>query len=192
MTPYTEVFRDDVLLVVDKAAGVPAQRTRDGDDGVYEMLCQTEPYVGLHHRLDRRASGLMVFAIDRSVNAALTRAFRKHAIQRTYIALCEGEPVDDQWLWPVDGKTARTDVEVVGPGPDGLTEIRCRLHTGRTHQIRIHAAMAGTPLAGDRRYGGDTARPWDRLGLHAQTLTLSHPKTHTSCTWTAPLPWTVG
>lgn len=190
MSPaLAEVYRDDVLLVVDKPAGMPSQRTAAGEDGVYELLCRTEPYVALHHRLDRRASGLLVVALDRRANKGLAAAFRKHRITRVYRALCEGDPGEARWDWPIEGKPARTDVVVVGSAGEGLTEIACTLHTGRTHQIRIHAAMAGTPLAGDRRYGGDAARPWDRIGLHAHTLGLVHPLTRVRCTWTSAPSW---
>lgn len=184
-----EIHRDDVLLVIDKPAGLPSQRTKRGEPGVYEILRERETYVGLHHRLDRRASGLLVLSLHKSVNKALTAGFRKHAITRTYIALCEGHVEDASWDWPVDGKRARTDVHALEHRPDGVSVVRCTLHTGRLHQIRQHAAMNGTPLVGDRMYGGDLSRPWDRLGLHAAELSLVHPKTGERCTWSAPLPW---
>lgn len=186
---FTEVYRDDVLLVVDKPASLPSQRTKRGEPGLFELLKATEPYVGLHHRLDRRASGLLVLALDRRVNKALARGFRKHTIRRTYVALCEGGVEDATWSWPVDGKPARTDVEALEAREDGTTAVRCRLHTGRTHQIRIHAAMNGTPLVGDRHYGGDLSRPWHRLGLHAERLELTHPLTSKPLDLRAPLPW---
>lgn len=183
------MFRDDVLLVVDKPAGLPSQRTKAGEPGLYELLKEQEAYVGLHHRLDRRASGLLVLALDKRANAGLARGFRKHSIRRTYLALCEGEACDDTWSWPVDGKPARTDVRVLENRLDGTTLVECRLHTGRTHQIRHHAAMNGTPLVGDRAYGGDLSRPWFRLGLHAARLELKHPLTGEQLELNAETPW---
>jgi 23S rRNA pseudouridine1911/1915/1917 synthase len=88
----------------------------------------------------------------------------------------EGEATAGSWRWPVDGKAARTDVTVRGFDA-GVTELECVLHTGRKHQIRIHAAMNGTPVLGDTRYGGDLARPADRLALQAWRLELEHPIT---------------
>ena len=186
---FTEIYRDDYLLVINKPAGLPSQRTKAGEEGVYELLSAHEDYVGLHHRLDRRASGLMVLTVHRSANKAMARAFRKHQVQRVYVALCEGEVHNGRWDSDVDGKPARTDVLVIGPYGDGLTAIECRLHTGRTHQIRIHAAMNGTPLAGDRTYGGDASRPWERLGLHAGELSLRHPTTGEAMTWSVAPTW---
>ncbi len=185
------VHRDDWLLVIDKPAGLPSQRTRDGTPGVYELLQRTEPYVGLHHRLDQRASGLLLLTVDRQANKAISEAFRQHTIQRTYAVLFEGPVSESTWSWPVDGKPARTDVtpSAEAPRPDGLTEGVCRLHTGRTHQIRIHAAMNGTPVLGDTKYGGDLARPSPHLGLHAWRLELTHPKTGDVLVVTAPPPW---
>ncbi|MEZ4318206.1 MAG: RluA family pseudouridine synthase [Myxococcota bacterium] len=183
-----EVFRDAWLLVVDKPAGLPTQGTRAGEPGLYEALCASEPYVGLHHRLDRNASGLVLFTLDRAANAAIAEGFRTHTIQRGYVARVEGEVVAGTWSWPVDGKPARTDVEVRS-WSDGVSEIGCRLHTGRKHQIRVHAAMNGTPILGDTRYGGDVARRAGRLALHAGSLELRHPVTGETLTLSAPTPW---
>ncbi|MCA9568738.1 MAG: hypothetical protein KC656_12890 [Myxococcales bacterium] len=133
-----------------------------------------------------------MLALDRRANAGLARAFREHRVRRTYAALCEGHVDAGTWSWDVDGKRARTDVEVEEARPDGVTAVVCRLHTGRTHQIRVHAAMNGTPLLGDRRYGGDLARPWDRLGLHAARLELVHPLTGEELAFEVPAPWAQG
>lgn len=171
-----EVYRDRWLLVVDKPAGLPTQATRTGEPGLYEQLCATEPYVGLHHRLDRNVSGLVLLTLDRSVNAAIAEGFRAHTIRRTYRATLEGEVAAGTWSWKVDGKPARTEVTVLRQA-SGQTEVELRLHTGRKHQIRIHAAMNGTPVAGDMRYGGDLTQPGPRLALHAWRLELVHPVT---------------
>jgi 23S rRNA pseudouridine1911/1915/1917 synthase len=168
------VFEDRWLLVVDKPAGLPSQPARDrrGPD-LHGLLAEAHPYVGLHHRLDTGASGLVLFTLDPSVNAAIARAFRDHLVERGYVAVLDGDPVPGPWTRALDGKSAHTDVDVVGIGDRGCA-VRCRLATGRTHQIRRHAALAGAPIVGDRRYGG---RPWERLALHAETLALVHPVT---------------
>jgi 23S rRNA pseudouridine1911/1915/1917 synthase len=184
-------YRDGWLVVVDKPAGLPSQRTRDGTDGVYERLCQTEAYVGLHHRLDQRASGLLLLTVDKRANQAIAEGFRTHTIQRAYRVLFEGPVAEASWTWPVDGKPARTDVTPVAgePRQDGLAEGVCRLHTGRMHQIRVHAAMNGTPVLGDTKYGGDLARPSPHLGLHAWRLELDHPQTGERLVVESPPPW---
>lgn len=169
-----EVFRDRFLLVVDKPAGLPTQATRAGEPGLYERLCAQEPYVGLHHRLDRGASGLLVFTLDPSANAGIAASLRQRTARRTYRAVLEGEVAPGAWTWPVEGQPAHTDVTVEAHR-DGLTEVICALHTGRKHQIRVHAALAGAPVAGDSTYGGDLCRPWPRLALHAWRLALPHP-----------------
>lgn len=174
-----EVFRDHWLLVVDKPAGLASQATRAGEAGLYEHLREREPYVGLHHRLDRNASGLMLFTLDPSANGGIAHGLRTHRITRTYRAVLEGEVVGGTWSWPVDGSAARTDVTVVAVR-DALSEVVCALHTGRKHQIRVHAAMAGAPVVGDRTHGGDLCRPWPRLALHASKLAFTHPITGAS------------
>lgn len=181
------LFQDRWILVADKPAGMPSQRTAQGEDGLFELLQQQHAYVGLHHRLDRNASGLILFTLARSANAAIAAGFRDHTIARTYLAWLEGEAVSGTWSWPVTRKAATTHVEVRGQH-DGLTEVVCTLETGRKHQIRVHAAMNGTPIAGDKKYGGDVARPSRRLALHASTLKLTHPNTGAVVTLESPAP----
>jgi 23S rRNA-/tRNA-specific pseudouridylate synthase len=179
-----EVFRDRWILVVDKPAGLPSQAPKGGGDNVHDLLRASEPYVALHHRLDAAASGLLLVGLDRSVNAALAEAFRAHAIARTYLAVGCGDARDGVWDRPVEGQAASTRVEVVGRG-GGRSALRLRPETGRKHQLRVHAALAGVPLLGDRAYGGD---PAERLALHAAELALVHPATGETVTLSSPLP----
>ena len=186
-TPLTWVYQDEFIGIVLKPAGLPSQRTRAGEAGLYEQLCEQHPYVGLHHRLDRNASGLLVVTLDRRANRALGAALKAHQIERFYTGVAEGDVLEGSWTWPVEKKSARTDVLPLRSA-GGLTEFQATLHTGRTHQIRIHAAMNGTPLVGDRRYGGDLSRPWIRVALHAHRLKLQHPITGVSLDLSVPLP----
>lgn len=182
------VYEDRWILVVDKPAGLPTQGTRAGEPGVYELLAALHRYVALHHRLDRPASGLVLLGLDRAANPGLAQAFREHSIERTYLAVLAGElPRDCTWSWPVEGKPARTQVRLVSRA-SGFSAVELRLHTGRKHQLRVHAAMAGLPLAGDRRYGGEAGRAWPRLALHAARLSLAHPVTGALLEVEAPLP----
>jgi 23S rRNA-/tRNA-specific pseudouridylate synthase len=175
------------LVVVDKPAGLPTQAARGGGDNLFDQLRALRPYVGLHHRLDTAVSGLVLFTLDPDLNAPIARAFREHAIARTYLAVAVGEVATTRWERPVDGAPARTRVEVVGTGA-GLTALRLWPETGRKHQLRIHAALAGAPLAGDRRHGGDAGRAWPRLALHATALGLTHPATGEEVEVRSPLP----
>lgn len=185
----TPVFADRWLLVVDKPAGLATQATRAGEPGLYDQLQAHERYLGLHHRLDQPASGLVLFTRDKAVNGAIAAGFRDHTIARTYLAVLWGGPLDDRTTWdvPLDGKRARTHVTVLGRDA-GLSACRVVLETGRLHQIRRHAAMAGHPILGDRRYGGQAGRELSRLALHAAGLGLEHPRTHERLDLRAPLP----
>lgn len=169
----TERYRDRWLLVVDKPPGLPTQAPRGGGDNLYDRLRAREAYVGLHHRLDAAASGLVLVTLDPSANRDIALAFRTHAVERTYLAVACGEVEPGVWDRPIDGEPACTVVEVAGR-LGGRTLLRLRPRTGRKHQLRVHAAFAGAPLLGDRTYGGD---PFARLALHAAALALDHPVT---------------
>jgi len=185
--PIREVFRDRWLLVVDKPSGLATQPTREGDDNVYDRLVAREGYVGLHHRLDQPASGLVLVTLDEAVNPAVAAAFRDHTARRTYRAVLWGDAVDAVWSAPIDGQRARTRVRVLGRD-NGFTAAEVSIETGRTHQIRRHAALAGAPIVGDRRYGAEAGTAWPRLALHAARLELAHPRTGAPLTFEAPLP----
>jgi 23S rRNA pseudouridine1911/1915/1917 synthase len=154
---------------------------------VLARLMARRAYVGLHHRLDTPASGLMVLAVDRRANAGLAEQFAGHTAGRTYAAVLYGNASGGTWVRPVQGKSARTTVEIVGHGA-GLSAARLEPHTGRKHQLRIHAALAGTPICGDRRHGGEAGTRWPRLALHATALRIVHPVTGESLQLHAPIP----
>lgn len=181
------VFRDAALWVVDKPAGLPTQAARGGGDNLYDRARAEAPYVGLHHRLDTAASGLVLLVVDPGVNAVVAAAFREHRIRRSYRAVAWGAVEAGFWDRPVEGKAAHTDVEVVGRGR-GMTALLLRPRTGRKHQLRVHAALAGAPLVGDRRYGGEASARWPRLALHAAGLGLAHPVGGAELALEAPLP----
>jgi len=182
-----EVYRDDALLIVDKPSGMPTQRTAAGVTGLFELLQAREPYVGLHHRLDRPASGLVLFTTHPSANRVITAGFRTHAIRRTYAAVLSGSPAAQVWTHPLDGRHARSEVDVIADDR-GYAAVRLSLHTGRTHQLRRHAALAGCAILGDRRYGGEFSHAWPRLALHACDLQLVHPLTGAVVSAHSPVP----
>jgi 23S rRNA pseudouridine1911/1915/1917 synthase len=148
-------------------------------------------YVGLHHRLDTPASGLLLLCTDRRWNKQISTAFQNQSIKREYWIACLGSPpASGIWNTPLQGKKAVTHFHTVQQY-HGFSCLSISLQTGRKHQIRIHAQQAGHPILGDRRYGGSTARLSPRLALHAQKLTFIHPATQESCTIESPLPETL-
>lgn len=181
------VYEDRWLWVIDKPVGIPSQGTRRGEAGVYELWSANHPYVGLPHRLDRAASGLLMLVRDPKANPAVARAFRANALHRSYLAAVEGVPEALAWTRPLEGKEAVTRVRSLS-SVDGRAALLLSLDTGRTHQIRQHGAMEGHPLLGDRRYGGPAARAWSRLALHAVALSGPHPVTGAPLHLVAPLP----
>jgi len=184
-----EHYRDAHLLVVEKPYGLATQPTRDGAMNLYELLCGKEDYVGLHHRLDTPASGLMLLALDRRVNADLARAFRERRVKRNYQMVVIGHPAGEEGSWTksVDGKKAHTNWKLLQK-TDGMAHLEAELETGRTHQIRRHAVQAGHPIVGDKRYGGGAARLWDRLALHATKLVFEHPVSREVLSLSCPMP----
>lgn len=182
-----EVYRDHSLLVVDKPAGLPSQQDRAGRRGAWEILGEREDYLGLHHRLDTAASGLLLFTVDKRANRGIARQLQDHSMIRHYTAVVLGDPGDQgRWEAPIDGKRACTHWRALERGRTSLLELS--LETGRTHQIRRHAAEAGHPLLGDRRYGGAAANLAPRLALHAHGLRLEHPHHRRELALESPAP----
>lgn len=175
--PHKSVYRDKWVLVVDKPSGLPSQAPRGGGDNLVDRLSAIESYVALHHRLDTPASGLLALAVDKRANKGLAAAFRERTAERRYLVVVLGAVSGiGEWTAPLRGKEARTAWRALAQG-GGMSVLEARLHTGRTHQIRLHAAGAGHPVIGDRRHGGAAGRVWPRLALHAWRLTLPHPRT---------------
>jgi len=171
-----ERYRDAAILVVDKPTGLPSQGTRTGTRRhLFAALQAQEAYVGLHHRLDTPASGLLLFTLDKRANRPIAEGFREGHIYRRYEVAVVGDPGEaGTWDTPIEGKAARTRWRRLAFG-DGIGLLEATLETGRTHQIRRHAAHHGHPVLGDRRHGGAAGRTWPRLALHAVQLNLDHP-----------------
>ncbi len=184
-----ERYRDADVVVVDKPSGLASQGTREGGRvHVHGILQGRERYAGLHHRLDRPASGLMLLTLRKQANAAVADALKRGAITREYLAVVLGDPgASGTWTAPVDDKPARTTWRRLGAA-GGVAVLACTLDTGRTHQIRQHAAGAGHPILGDRRHGGAAGRAWDRLALHAWRLRFPQPTTGEPIDVVAPIP----
>jgi 23S rRNA pseudouridine1911/1915/1917 synthase len=205
---------DDWLLAVDKPAGVLTQpdeslhaRGDALDHRVVRWLAVSEgrrPFVRLVHRLDRVTSGVVLFARDPRALPVLHRAWADGSVDRCYLAVVEGRPTFEsttldrpiardrshRWRFTCDdgGKPARTHIDVVERFEAGTSVIRCRLVTGRTHQVRVHLAALGLPVLGDRLYGSRRSSEVRRPLLHARSITLGHPKTGAPLTITSPIP----
>jgi 23S rRNA pseudouridine1911/1915/1917 synthase len=166
---------------------------------------------GIVHRLDKGTSGLLMVARTRAARIGLTAQLAARGVGREYLALVAGTVEADAGLIDAPlgradrdptrvrvqagGRPARTHYHVEGryAGPDPTTLLRCRLETGRTHQIRVHLASIGHPVVGDRRYGGRAPSGWlplaaDRHFLHAATLAFDHPVTGVRLSFSSPLP----
>ena len=193
------LYEDDTLLFVDKPAGlVVQQRMHEPDEPYLEgMVASYSSPVYLMQRLDRGTSGVMFFSKRSDMNVRLTRRFERKLIRKRYLAICDGELAETQ---TIDAPIARTGAITFGVREEGkraITHVRPQaatlsgslleigLETGRTHQIRVHLAAIGHPLAGDWLYGKENAA---RPMLHAAELVMTHPLTGQHLRVVAPAP----
>jgi 23S rRNA-/tRNA-specific pseudouridylate synthase len=154
----------DDWIAVNKPAGMPTQPPRDRAVRSLEELLRVEHReIYLVHRLDTPTSGVVLFARTRAAAARFSELFATGAMRKIYVALVDGT-IDREITIdsPIEGRAAMTIVR-----PRGGSRVEAEIKTGRTHQIRIHLASIGHPVAGDRRYGG---KPAPRLMLHAWKL----------------------
>jgi 23S rRNA pseudouridine1911/1915/1917 synthase len=208
--PYEIAYEDEYLLVVDKPAGVVVHPARGHRRGTLAQALSGrggggEPWrAGIVHRLDRDTSGLLVVAKSDAVHRALKALLAARALRREYLALVDGHPsartgtIDapigrdrrDRVLMSIDSedpREARTHFEVERLLPSSAL-LRVVLDTGRTHQIRVHFAAIGHPIAGDPQYGEAGRFGLERQFLHAARLGFTHPVTGASVDVRSPLP----
>jgi RluA family pseudouridine synthase len=165
----TIIGESDDWVAVDKPAGMPTQPARDREQRSLEELLRLRfREIWLVHRLDTPTSGVVLFAKRPEAAAGLSALFAAGQIRKTYLAIIERELREERIVeTPVQGRSARTTFHPLRS--DGLTTLaEVVIETGRTHQIRIHAASIGHPVVGDRRYGSGTRAK--RLMLHAWKL----------------------
>lgn len=206
------LYEDDGLLVLDKPAGLAVHAGGSVSLGAVELLRAARPredFLQLAHRLDRATSGCLLLARKPRALHALHRAFRENEVRKTYIALLVGRlkrrerkvdlPLDRsrstgsaRRVRAGSGQPAQTRF-IPRQGWSEATLVNAVPITGRTHQIRVHAAAIGHPVLGDDRYGQtrsgpDRATGLKRLFLHASRLELRHPLTSRALRVHAPLP----
>ena len=209
------VHADAQLLVIDKPAGLvvhPAPGHWSGTllNGLlaFDAAFADLPRAGIVHRLDKDTSGLMLVARTRQSMEALVRMIAARDVRRQYLALGHQawvgpalaerrsvigrDPFHRLRMAEVDparhgGKPAHTTLERLDSVAAACL-VRCTLHTGRTHQIRVHMAALGHPLIGDTTYGGTPTPVLQRQGLHAYHLALAHPITGAPLDFVSPLP----
>ncbi len=183
LPPFELLYEDEDLYVVDKPAGLVTAPTPESDRGnLAEQLSQRAGRpVFVVHRLDRPTSGVLVVARTDLANRALGAAFAAHTLEREYRAVVCGHYAGPTTIdRPVGGRRAVTHVEPLQQFADA-TLLRVTLETGRSHQIRLHTAGFGHPVAGDTQHGGERSRQFmprpPRLALHARVLGFPHPRT---------------
>ena len=188
------IYKDDNIIVLNKPSGLAVQggtNTLRHIDGMLEALKFEKPEAPrLVHRIDKDTSGILVLARDRKNAELLTAAFKKHDLQKTYLALVKGCPKADageikapllkageKSQVSAEGKKAVTRYRVLDHAGSKFALIEAEPLTGRTHQIRAHLEYLGTPIVGDDKYYGEKREKFaalkDKLYLHAYKIDLS-------------------
>ena len=208
------LFEDDSLLIVNKPSGFAVHGGSGVDSGIIEGFRKLNPehhFLELVHRLDRDTSGCLMIAKKRSALRSLHGQFRDDTVSKTYLALLSGQwarkklLVDQPLLKNVSkGGERMVIISQAGKASETLfrriklykdsTLVEVSPKTGRTHQIRVHAAFLSHPIIGDDRYGLDDInkafknRGYKRMFLHAETLQFQHPVSGETVKVSAPLP----
>ena len=216
------VYQDEHIIVINKPAGLVVHPGAGVPDGTllnallfHFPEVASVPRAGIVHRLDKDTSGIMVVARTIEAQMSLVKQLQDRSMGREYEAVCTGLMVAGGTVdEPIDRHPeVRTKMSVHPSGKEAVTHyrmierfqqhthVRCKLESGRTHQIRVHMDFIGHALVGDPVYGirkripagltpelGDYIRSFPRQALHAKTLTLIHPFTHQEMQWTTDLP----
>ena len=218
------LFEDEYLLIVNKPAGLVVHPGNGNPDhtlinGIYHYLKDTPGIPRLVHRLDKNTSGVIICGKNEQAHEAMSKLFTERTIYKGYLGICLGRypdpngiieaPLGRSKVDPIkrtirpDGRDSRTDYALIAH-ESGVSVMAYRLHTGRTHQIRVHSSFAGFPIVQDTFYGGEKERikklePMERAlaykvyanihrqALHARYLAFDHPYTGEHLTIIAPL-----
>lgn len=212
--PLDVLFEDQDLLVINKPAGLVIHAGAGHSEGtlVNALLAHCRALSGIGgkerpgivHRLDKETSGCIVVAKNDLTHRALSEQFVSRDVEKTYLAIVAGVPrhrsgtIDQpigrhavhrqkMAVQPSRGRSARTDYRIIKSSGDASV-IQCQLHSGRTHQIRVHLHHIGHSILGDKVYGGSVARKFDRQMLHAWRLAFTHPRTQQRQMFEADVP----
>ena len=214
-TPLQILFEDDDLLVIDKPAGMVVHPGAGNQEHtlVNALLSHCKVLSGIGgkerpgivHRLDKETSGCLVVAKNDATHRELSRQFAARTLKKTYLALVAGRlknqsgrvdapiarhPIHRQRMSiakSARGRSALTEYRVVRSGAE-MSLVECELHSGRTHQIRVHLHHLGHPILGDKLYAPKLAKPFPRQMLHAWRLGFTHPRSGELMQFEAPLP----
>jgi 23S rRNA pseudouridine1911/1915/1917 synthase len=211
--PLTFLYQDDDFAVVDKPCGMVVHPAAGNETGtLVNALLFSLPDLsgiggvrrpGIVHRLDKDTSGVMLVAKNDAAHVALSAQLKNRTMEKHYLAVVEGVLKEEHGL--IDKPLARSPrdrkkMAIVPDGRNALTEwmrletlrgatlMDVHLHTGRTHQIRVHMQSIGHPVAGDPIYGLTHGVAVPRLMLHAHTLCITHPRTGERLCFEAPPP----
>lgn len=219
MSDFTVLFEDGDLIVVDKTSSIPVQKDKSGDLDLQSAIRAGIPSCGKFleaaHRIDRRTSGIVVFAKNQSSLRAMEKAFRLRDVEKVYMACVEKEPVPAEGVLehriahdgrknisvalemppsqdgPVSGKEALPSAKLsyrLALKTDRYFFVEVRPDTGRTHQIRAQFAAMGWPVKGDLKYGSRRGSVTGRIMLHAWKISFRHPRTGAALSFEAPFP----
>lgn len=205
------IFEDDDILALNKPFGLAVQggtKTARHVDGMLASLGGEDARPKLVHRLDKDTGGLLLVAKTRKSASKLADAFKRHEIEKTYWALVAGAPrpkegtIDmpiakqmvgaGELVAPAEGEQAKKAVTLFQTIEDAgaVSFLAMQPVTGRTHQLRVHAAAMGAPIVGDGKYGGAAAKiegVSPKLHLFCRSMTFRHPRTGRAMTLSAPL-----
>jgi 23S rRNA pseudouridine1911/1915/1917 synthase len=213
------LYEDNHCLVVNKPAGVPSQADESGAESLVDAAARYlkdryhkpgNVYVGLVHRLDRTTSGVVFLARTSKAAARLSAQFREGQVEKTYWAIVEGVPSQDEGIWSdrlekdhrtnqsrtldeseSGGKEARVAYRVLDRRT-GKAWLELRPLTGRSHQLRVQLASRRLPIMGDVRYGArsrvEALDGGSRIALHARSLRFTHPTRGAAIEVEAPVP----
>jgi 23S rRNA pseudouridine1911/1915/1917 synthase len=218
MKQYEVIFEDEMIVAANKLTPMPVQPDKSGDQDLQSLLkaeLESRPsFLEAAHRIDRRCSGLVIFAKTPEALRSLEAAFRERKVAKRYVACLEKEPVPPEGTLrhriASDPKKNRSIALEIKPGFDSARKrkntveaelsysllmrtdryffVEARPLTGRHHQIRAQFAAMGWPIKGDLKYGARRSSPTGRIMLHGRSAEFEHPKSGEPIKLVAPYP----
>lgn len=214
MNPYEIIFEDEDIVAADKLSPLPVLKDKSGDMDLQSLIKRDHPscaaFLEAAHRIDRRTSGIVLFAKNAPSLRKLEEAFRGRAVQKTYIACLEREPLPSEGLLKHTITTdPKRNISIARKGRtqnQGNNAVSAELSyrllmkteryffveakplTGRHHQIRAQFSAMGWPIKGDLKYGAKRSSTSGRIMLHGWRIEFEHPRSRASMSFTAAFP----